>query len=356
MIAIFAPYDRSEITLAAVRLAEVAQALGIEPIYCVEGIPEQGIHPVWDHKILATKAKSALWGKCAKASCCVWFQPHHLAKDIIGLVKEDMRHVFVPSWHRTKGTDLDWLFETSMVCCPNQAYYDLLLACRFGERKIDDKILTWARWDSGVTFLPRDGRLGERLKLLLLADHHAVDLCPSVVLSTVDGLLSDVEDCEVTVLSLKSWCKNDRKEWGKLSLEHPERLSLSFVRSHIEQRELYRAHDWFLSISPRADFALHAASAQAAGLPVIAWAVAPFNEYIVSGLNGLLVPCEIATDRNLAPTAIPAVSAFLRSCTTAFGSSMLFHELQQGIHAADDHGREFENFWATAWEAPIPHE
>ena len=53
MIAILAPYGRNEVTLAAIRLAELVVGLGREVRLVACGGYEKSVHPLWDERVVA---------------------------------------------------------------------------------------------------------------------------------------------------------------------------------------------------------------------------------------------------------------------------------------------------------------
>jgi len=350
MITILTPYGRNEVTMAAIRLADLGVAAGIDVKLVALGVHEQGIHPYWDKHVVSGR-DNGLYLAVRTASRCVWFVCDEEYHDMATLVSDKAKHILVPSWHHLTLDAKGFVaggFDT--IVCPTKLCHHLVRTHIFKDKVPDDKVLTWGRWDSGLTLTPHEGLSGSGgVKLLVACDTHCIDECGLMTLRIVNQLLEQVEHSRVTLMCTKTWSKRDRGRIQGLVAVWQGRLMVLYPTSMVEQTHVMQTHDWCLIPSVRADFGLVATRAHACGLPVITYDVAPFSELITNNYNGVLVPCELGANWMQAPVAAPSSVQFLTTAIAALTDKTKLFRLQSGDWRLSVNRKAFADLWLTIW-------
>lgn len=348
MIAILAPYARTEVTAAAIRLAEFIGSLGAEVTYVSCGDRAAGVHPAWDHRVRSDKGgiRRAVRG----AATVVHF---HASPTWYALAAADAgaRHVLVPSSH-CFGLDA-WqrmiAAECDAVVCPTEACYDVVQAAVGRAGAADSAVrVTWAQWDAGVPAVRRAGPVvaGE-VRVGVVCDAAAVDFCAPLVIHVADQLLLHNPRLRVTLLAAKAWSRHDHRAVRQLLAAYGDRVACKKVSATAALAREFHAHDWAVFPGVRAEFGILAALALACGTPVVAHDVEPYKT-IVRKACGRLVPCDVHEIVPFSPVAVPHLGHWLTTCHAAFSNPKLLAALRAKDWHLARRRQRFDRVWLQA--------
>lgn len=342
---LFAPYDHSEAAVAAFRLLELGCALGCDIELVAVGPQRLNVHEGLGGKVISITHKD-VWERYRKADRAVWFSWSPAVLNIASLVNEHIMNFIVPSCGRLRG-DEEWFMRTqTSIICPSTAAHIAVLDSIHRPSGMNEELVTWARWEAGLPFTQRDGRLDDQLKVLYYCDAYAIDDCPHTTLGVLEYLLERFPSVDFTFWSSKSWGREDRRRIAASAARYGERLRIIKQAPWTQLPVEIQMHDWVLCPSPRSDFAYICGLAAACGAPVVAYDVSPFDEFITHESNGLLARCDVMRDRLNHPVALPTLAGFIAACERALGDRGLLLDMQTKAWAVNEHRQQFENFWA----------
>jgi hypothetical protein len=328
VICVVTPYDRNEVTAAALRLADWVVSDGNDVRLVTAGKREDGIHPAWDQKV-ERWPPAALDG----VTHVVYFHPDPVYLRLLRCLAKKARHVLVPG-RRCGPADLA---AYDAAVCPSLACYKAL-----GEA--DNAV--WCRWDAGLAPVRREGTVGDgRLSACFWCDHTSIDRHGPLVVHLVGEAMDANPKLDVTVLSAKSWADRSQAGWSALAKAYPGRLARRGAGVSWPLAREFRGHDWVVLPAPRAAFGLFATLALTCGTPVVANDVAPTAEIVSHGVNGLLVPGRPDGDCRSAVT--PDASAWKSALASALGSNELLHEVQTEDWPLHNVSDRFAATWAA---------
>lgn len=352
MIGIVAPYSRSETTAAAIRLANLVLDYGVEVHLMSMGPQEQGIHPFWDQRVWTTKGDGVYFA-ARNCDTIVHFQPSHNVRQMCELVAEKARHILIPQIHQLRVEDTALVIDHDNVICPTKGAKQSIHEIIFQGMDLKSCPLTWARFDSGVPYVVRNGLVhGEQLRLCVLVNSSVTEVYGSMLLRLLRTLLESLSHLSVTLVSNKSWNEQDRREIRQLCDDYG---NVNRFRSIREQnlddlsREFHN-HDWVMVPWTKADFGIMASRAMSCGAPVIAFDVEPFNEIITNRHNGILIPCELNINKLKAPVAVPDFVKMLNTCLSVFSENRTLFKMQASDWHLDQLEKACNRFWGQTLE------
>lgn len=294
-VGIFAPYVRSEITLAAVQFADWLVRCGIDVVFLAEGRVAQGIHPVWDRKVRRA-TPSAVYGWAYGATHLCWFSPNLEAMRAAKLVASDdprrcTRHLFFPHWSNWKAEHELLMHTANRTICLSKELSQWLDK-RYGKPHSNRVCVNLV---SPVSLLfPRAGRLS------LVSSHLLVVLTKSVeadigiqLLSVFDCLLDGHPGLHVTFLLEHSLPKRYRKQLNRLSRNYLGRVVTVTSPAYYDYPQLARQHDWIYLASTRHTYGAMLTLLTSSSVPVICHDVPPARSHVFPNLNGKLIPCDL---------------------------------------------------------------
>lgn len=350
MITILAPYNRTEATTAALRLAEYVTGTGTKVRYIVHGHREVCVDPRWDGVVQSWRANDNLVKAAAASTTVVHFgvSPKLYAEATLAdSGKKTIKQVLVPLWHSFNRTDRNDLKKYDQIVCPSKAMKKMIETDLYDGVRQGKDSLTWVRWDAGRPHGKREGTVNDgRTRALFYCDSQAVDFSGPMVLELADNLLKVCDRLDITLLHSKSWSKRDKQGLRRLQMAWPSARFNPVRNSSLRQYNLLLAHnDWTVIPGVRSDFGIAAAMALAGGTPVICHDVHPFCDTVRHHENGLLVPCEIRTGWFRSPVAIPSLGTWVDTCTSALlGNERLF-AMQTHDWKVDEAYDAFANTW-----------
>lgn len=342
MIGILAPYDRSEATMAAVRIANLAIAHGVEVRYVAVGRREPKLHAFWDRHVRSSRDDGVY---IATRGCrtLVHFQTSPSLRKQTELVAPDAKHVLVPAWHQLRLEDAALVADHHAVICGSHAHCTSLKDAIF--QGVENKIVSWIKYDSGIPAVKRDSAVEyNKVRVCLHANRSVIDVCGPLWLRVITDLFDALPRLDITLLANKSWSAQDRKVIREIERKYPKR----FV--HKRQTDLdglnqeFLTHDWALIPWTQACTALVAARALSCGAPVIALDIPPWSE-MLNKRQGVLLPCDLQMSRFNAPTAVPDFNQIREALLQTLSCPNLLPRLRSENWFLDRRTEQFTKFW-----------
>ena len=293
-VGIFAPYTRSETTLAAVQLADWLLRCGIEVSFIAEDRAKQGIHPVWDKKVMSAKNRNIYkWATNTTHLC--WFSPHSYALHLVGLVtrsnaKQRTRHMFFPTWGSWSKDHEFFTLTADRTICLSQSMA-LWLDKRY---KREQTNRTWANLVSPATIVvPKQGWTNSKQRRLMVVLTRAVNLDISPDFIDEFAVLLSISDLvHITFLLDKSVPKTYRRRLKGLMSSFPGRVQVIRDVPYYDYVRLARQHDWVYVSSTRYTYGSLLSLLATSSVPLICNDVAPVSAYVNNGTTGRLLPSQ----------------------------------------------------------------
>jgi glycosyltransferase involved in cell wall biosynthesis len=347
-LGIFTPYRRSEITAAALRLADLALTVPFDVKILASGAIERGIHPYWDTRVVTTRKQNVYkWAR--GCSHLVWFEYHLGHHDKTRVVTDKAKQWYVACWHHIQREEYQqtWLYDRIIAPSPHAYAQVTSLIC-----EDDPSIASWCMWDSGldpVERLPAPHVRG-RVRLYVPIDGDAIDLSGMVVLQTLWLLLDNHPNLDVTLDSGKSWPKELKTIIKELKERYGTRFNPVQQTSLIWQPSYLHEHDWTWVPSLRANFGQAAWRALSCGTPVITYDIAPFSEFVQDGRNGKLLSCDLIENWLGAPAAVASSTKQAMEIGEIIADEELFLKCRKQRWKLKEHRAAFEKFWKEEWQ------
>lgn len=345
MIGILAPYDRSETTLAALRIANLAVACGAEVRYVVVGRREHRLHPFWDQRVRSS-SEDGVYIASQGCHAFVHFQTSPSLRKMTELVAPKAKHILVPPWHQLRLEDAAFVPDHHAVVCASSAHCTAVKETIFQGNVPETCKVTWTKFDAGTPPVKRHGTVEfNKLKVCLHANYSVIDFCGPLWLHVIAELLDEMPRMDFTLLANKSWPEQDRKMIRDLKKNYPKRFTYKRQGDLDSLNSEFLVHDWAIIPWTRCNVGIMAMRALACGTPVVAFDVPPFSE-LISKRSGVLLPCELQVSRFNAPTAVPNLRGVLTTLLESFESPNLLRRLQTEDWALPKRDDAFTKFWA----------
>ncbi len=344
MLAVIAPYDRSETCLAAVRLAEQALSAGRVVRYLTPDRCLRGIHPYWDAQVRSLRGGVA--EHCRGVTRAVWFTGGENLISEVGYYGHKVRHVYVPALHNMYLAEWTAAAGTSHVVYPTAAARQCGSAILHMLRGHDAPEQSVCAWSTAFKPYVRRSRSRADQRVLVYCDTHSVDDCAALVCRAVVELVRALPTARVHVLSAKTWSRRDRKLLRDVCAQSDGRVSHTQQQGIVDVLTLMLEADWLVLPGVRANFGLLVSHANAFGLPVVCYDVDPYSELVTDGHNGVLVPCETYANSLGVPSAIPSAVAFARRLIDSVGDVRKYNHMRSGDWRLEEADQEFGKFWA----------
>lgn len=345
-LGICAPYRRSEITLAAIRLAELGRELAMEVKLLAVGSSQKKVDHIWDERVQKVK-KRDVYQWMHGCTHLVWFSYSPDLYQKAQLVAPRARHWFIPSWHQTSPEALKDLQSYSVVCPSRRA------KSQIAEHMPDGKRATWCLWDSGLDAVKREGLCQDgEISIYVPMSSEVIDECGHFVLTAINDLLDLFPEVRFTLDFGKSWSRSARRVIKELTIKQQGKLTCHRSPSLLSQCRRMHEHDWTWIPDTRADIGITAQRSLACGTPVIVYDISPYQEFVANEMTGLLIRCELFKNRLGAPVAGPSLVSIVSTISKAvIGQSDLVSQCQQKIWKRESqHMRAFRLFWTKEWD------
>lgn len=351
-LGIYAPYDRGEVTTAAMQVAELALALAFDVRWLSPAPVVRGIHPYWDQRVVGYRKPKQLYQWAYGCQYPLWFEPHEQHLKQARLVNERRRHTLVPMWHRI-----------SQAVAYQVCLYDKVIASSINARKqIVDHLycedstsdVYCCLWDSGLNPVrkPRVTKSGN-CRILVPLDSFTLDHRGPFVLRCLRQLLANYRLVEFTLLCDKSWSRQLRHELRELQTAYAPRLTVLSHVAQLDRLAFYHNHDWTFIPSIRSNTGLQALQSMACGTPVIAYDINPFSEIICNGQTGLLIECDLSFNWLQAPVAEPHMDSTVSLLEQVIRSPLLCQQICREDWQLLRRQANFAKFWAYEWDVEL---
>ncbi len=349
LIGIYTPYNRGEITAAALQIADLALTLGLD-VNLISPTPiERGIHAYWDKHVVQARDKSVYYW-ATHCRYIVWFDPNEKHLQQARLVAKAPQ-TLIPMWHRLRKESSYQLTLYDRVVAPTRQI------CR----QIDDQLfqneaqeVACCPWYAGTIEVKRTGPVKPgTTRIYVPLDSQAIDEVGNFTLSCVDQTLENHPKVEFTLDFEKSWPRKVRQQLKSLQARWAGRLTMSYRTSLLEQPSQFHQHDWTFLPSIRSNLAMTALNSLCCGTPVIGYDVSPISEVIQDEKNGLLVECELGFNWLKAPIAGPTLAATLAKLTRIVTEDNLLAKLRRKNWDLDKRRIAFKEFWAKEWNVEL---
>lgn len=350
MIGILAPYDRSETTLAAIRIANLAVHYGSEVRYIAVGRRDRHIkiHSFWDNKVW-TSTDDSVYIASKGCQTLVHFQPSPSLRKMTEMVSPRAKHILIPQWHQLRPEDAALVPDHTAVVCPSKEHCRAIRDSIFQGVDPDNCQVTWTRFDAGLPPVRRQGTMQYRkLRMCVHANHSVIDFCGPLLIRILDELLDYIPNLTITLVANKSWPEQDRKAIRTLR-RHGDRWAYKRISDLDTLNYEFMHHDWALIPWTRGNMGIVAMRALACGTPVLAYDIPPFNE-LINSRNGVLLPCNLKFGKFDAPTAIPDYGGMLDKLLETLQCSTLLTKLQKEDWGLEEAERAFNDFWSKRLE------
>jgi glycosyltransferase involved in cell wall biosynthesis len=347
-LGICAPYRRTELTLGAIRLADLGRELAMDVRFIPAGKKQNGVDYVWDRRVRC----SSDFEKYATLHSCthfVWFSCDAETYSKCKLVAPKARHWFVPSSANKPESFLKNGGVKNLVC-PSRSVKKQVENALQGS---SEKVTTWCLWDSGWEAVLRDGLLdANKVSIYVPMLPKTIDQGGNLVLQAIKDALDLFPEVHFTLESHKSWPKSYRRFLQKLKCSDGERVSVRYLKSFYDQPVMFHSHDWTWLPDVQSDLGIVAQRSLACGTPVIAYKVSPFVEFVSNENTGMLIPCESSecgfSRETASPSLVSVVSSLAKVIT---GGGDLLSACQDKMWKRESqHMQAFKAFWAAEWD------
>jgi hypothetical protein len=302
---IYAPYTKSETTLAAVQFADWLVRCGIDVSMLSTTRIQKGVHPYWDTHVKRNTRKNIYkWAYNSTHLC--WFaadlQAWEMSKVVtINSPKHYVSHFFLPGFSRwSKDADYFLSFADRVICL-SQDIFSWLREFKGVEIDLSDR--TWANLVSpSQVKIPRYGYLlNDQPRIMVFCPKEwEIDL-PLDFLSIFDDLMCFNRGVTVTMVFDKSVPNRVRRLLKKTKKQYADRFSWKTQLNFYDLVAEARRHDWVYVAGTRYSYGSFFSLFASSTLPLIGHDIPPVGAHVGDKLNGRLVPCELS--KSIVPIA-----------------------------------------------------
>ena len=286
-LGIYAPYNYSETTTAAIQLASLALQLDVKVSYLAPEAIVPNVHSYWDRHVRAGPDKR-LTSWAHDSDFCVWFSANNKRLKQALSIRSRCKHILAVPWHQLDDTHQDWLHWYDVIVCPSQPILASLHR-NSGKLEMVAKVCPWA---SSLRASPRDAPWDNQYVSFVMP------LCSATqkynekeILEFAEMLLTNNANAKLSIVPAKSWSKTARFKLGRLRSEFNSRFRCSQPLTPDHSIEFTRMHDCVLATDTTISYGAQISRYKALGMPVIAWDIDPNRTIINDNIDGKLVPC-----------------------------------------------------------------
>jgi len=355
MLAILAPYDRSETTLAALRVADLALACGVDVYYLVSGTKGQGIHRYWDTKSISRKCAHKLQ-KLAPAKfkhiVAFGYVPYH---NWFYLPRTDLTNKttfldMVISPYEIQRSEAEVWSCVHRVICPSAAVHRLASGASFLSTVNGEVTTTKLSWASGDSSFPAP--ISSPLRFAAICDSGCLREFPEQWFHTVNQFLNNTDnhivDCYLTC-SLPKRCRTLVRD---MQIQHAGRFQ-THAPMFIQDLVVWlRDRDIAVYPSCRTSFGFYPAMCRSMRMPLLAINIDPIKEIIQHGISGHLVDMPMLPEPCGVERASFNASSFLDGWyRCAEKPQTLWDRVETADKLRVKQEHTFNEFWRLAWAA-----
>lgn len=293
---------------AAVRLAEYARSRGHDVAFHTTGPRVPRVHPTWD-RLVETEADRPFLSWVREVQTLVSIEPVSEAH-FSGAAKNGAKIVVLASWDTVQEPLKGCYQMADLVVCPSTQGTDLL------REALDLKNCVHVPWDNGLPATRKSGPIDpSRVKVLFPFHGWQGGVTNPDILNVVWRALHKCPFVDVTVTyNPKSFnttgFKAIRRIGHKFGPSGQFRALSDKDLARGDVLMLYARHDLVAWAAEQEGLAMVGLDALAMGTPVLAYDVAPQNEYLHDAKNAVLVPCDLQYNWLGVPWVKPDTEAF----------------------------------------------
>ena len=340
-VGIYAPYNLSETTTAAIRLASSAMSFGHKVKYLVTQERMTGINEYWDGRVISNPRQHV--GEWAGHSDrCVWFEPNRRRLEQALSVNSHNRHILAAGWHSLQPDHFDWLHWHDYVVSPFTSIMASLI------RSSRDRLLLSSHacpWEGGLVPTPKDSLIAkDSVKFVMPLSSHTQKNNEKNITRFAELLLGNHDNAVLTIFPSRSWSRDAKRKLEHLSGLFKERIRVAPPLPPPLRLPALKVNDCVIAADLKVDYGIHLARYMAMGMPVVAWDIQPNNALVDPEINGVLVPCEHKVSDWGAQTATWDTNALVKVCARLCQDPMRVIALMGSGHLPfEENG--FELFW-----------
>jgi glycosyltransferase involved in cell wall biosynthesis len=348
VITLLTPYDRTETTEAAIRLAEMVVCSGRSVRVVACGKRNRFVDPVWDRRVKSDEG-DGLYHAVKGAAAVVHFGYRVQWLKAAELVSSPAKQILVAPWHTTTTSDLTQFKKYANIVCPSAGEHNQL-ALMLGGLGHDRSRFCHVPWVGSLPAVAREGTVATgRTNVCFYGDATTADFDAQILWPLVEELIQAVPALDITVAAAVSRSRQHRRVASRVLARWPNRVRRIRVEYPIGLAELFHANDWTVYPAVRGSFGCVVHRALACGTPVVCHNIPPFAE-IVGAKKGVLVPCASGRGGTLAPIAATNLAEWATTCIRAFSDRRCVLRLQTHDWKISERVAKFN----AAWDALLP--
>lgn len=356
MLAILAPYDRSETTLAALRVADLAVEAGYDVSYIVAGSKGQGIHRYWDDHAVPRRGIDKLKKLLpSKFQHIVSFglQPFDscIAVLKLGLVTEVPFHDVVVQPYDLRRCELvNWATCQRIICSSESLYR---LASGAGRMSHGVNTITKLYWATGDDSTPTEVD-ESNIRFAAVCDSGCLREYPEIWLHTVDRFLSSTVSHSVGCYMTSSLPRRSRSILRDIMCRYPDRFRLQRALNVQDFLIWLRDHDIAVYPSCYTVFGMYPAVFKGMNMPFMASKISPITEMAPDTVQSCLVPMPSCTELNGVDRALFDANRWLESWLQLANNPIpLLSRRESADGLRQQSAKHFNDFWRMSWQATL---
>lgn len=308
MILLVAPYQRTDVTCAAIRLWQWFTSRGETVHYLATSRASGVLHLALDQQVRSVHTAD-LYALTRWAKLVVWFEPYPVLAEMLDLLDTQPRQVLVACPSLLQPWDESvWRGFLRIVAAPPVI---VSLRQQWANRPLAEQRLLPCHWDAGVPLVRRDGLLQahQQVRFLVLLDTPTVKGPAASLWSILSGLLPRLQRSSLTV-ACSARCSDAQQRQIQALSAMSSRFSFLRWRTWDELWLQAHQHDVVAYLAQRYDTTALASRLLATGSPLITWDHPVMADWLHPQRAGWLVRCAVDTLRHDWWSAVPDWHAF----------------------------------------------
>lgn len=299
MIAIVAPYDRSDTSLAAVRVAELCLSLGHDVSWLSPEPVRAGIDDRWDSRVrcVPRDVRTRPLEGFDRLDYAIHFSHNPAVHAAFDTAKDGVKQILVLPW-KSHPKDFGVVADYDTIVCPTKSGVDEISS---KVRKLGLAVgkLSYVSWAGKPSVPVRRAKPVRRVCVAF--DREAADATFGMWTHMLDEALAKYHQTAVTVYTPGALSKGDAKRARELNSVYGNRLLFAKGGGRVCWQSAFAAADCVVLPSLSAEFGSMASLARTCGTPVMCHDFEP----LVGHPSDLPVPCGVRCRSSGAPVAVP---------------------------------------------------
>lgn len=348
-LGIYAPYNVSETTTAAIQLASLAMSMDLRVSFLTTGERSDKVHDYWDHRV-RTNPKKHFESWATHSDRCVWFVPNRRRLEQALAIRTNTSHILVPPWHQLGEGHINWIHWYDHIACPTPES-----EFRISETSGHLEFTAFnCPWPSNIVPSVRDSIWDkDRVKFFFPIDAATQKENAGDILKFVEMVLTNNPNAEITMVPSRSWPRDLKKRISWLLGYFKGRFFCRPGLDMSEHLQVARRHDCVLALDTRINLAADISRYKSVGLPVIAWEAEPTSFVINNEVNGLLVPATVEATAWGAESVYWSSPAAAQACTYLCQAPDRLVSLMGGSLNEESDAEEFRTTWGNLLDPAV---